>query len=66
LFCKHLRIAYGSAAELRVHLDVAFELRYLAAERHADLEGRYAVVAKQLFRLWQHWTRQFGIDADDE
>lgn len=55
LFCKHLRIAYGSAAEMRVHFDAARELGYISPEQHADFEGRYAIVAKQLYRLWQHW-----------
>jgi four helix bundle protein len=65
LFCKHLRIAYGSASEMRVHFDVALELGYITSEMHADLGGKYTIVAKQLFRLWQHWRRTLGVPADD-
>ncbi len=65
LFCKHLRIAYGSATEVRVHLDIALELEYISPEAHQDLEGQFQIVAKQLYRLWQHWRRTLGIDDED-
>jgi four helix bundle protein len=66
LFCKHLRIAYGSASEVRVHLDVASELGYVAPETHNDLAGQFEIVAKQLFRLWQHWRQTLGVAADED
>ena len=66
LFCKHLSIAYGSASEVRVHLDVALELEYVPSEVHKDLEGQFEIVAKQLFRLWQHWRQTLCVVDDDD
>ena len=66
LFCRHLRIAYGSASEVRVHLDVALELEYLSPEAHKDLESQFEIVAKQLFRLWQHWRQTLAVVDDDK
>jgi four helix bundle protein len=65
LFCKHLRIAYGSATEVRVHLDIALELEYISPEAHQDVEGQFEIVAKQLYRLWQHWRRTLGVDDEE-
>ncbi len=66
LFCKHLRIAYGSATEVRVHLDIALDLEYISTQTHADLEPQFEVVTKQLYRLWQHWRRTLGVTGDDD
>ena len=49
LFCKHLRIAYGSASEVRIHLDMALELGYVAPATHNHLADQFEIVAKQLF-----------------
>lgn len=65
LFCKHLRISYGSSTEVRVHLDVARELEYLSQSTHDQFESEYAIVSKQVFRLWQHWRTKIPRDADD-
>jgi four helix bundle protein len=66
LFCKHLRIAYGSASEMRAHFDVALELGYISSAVHEDFQGQYTIVAKQLFKLWQHWRRTLGVIEEDD
>jgi four helix bundle protein len=65
LFCKHLRIAYGSAAEMRTHLDVALELGYISPEEHEMFGEQFTIIAKQLYRLWQHWRRALAVTNDD-
>ena len=66
LFCKHLRIAYGSAVEMQVHFDIALSLRYISEEVHARFLNEYEVLGKMLYRLWQHWRKKLPPGAADE
>ena len=65
LFCKHLRIAYGSAVEMQVHLDLADELGYGSSAAVIDLRGEYEVLGKMLYRLWQHWRKRLPPGTED-
>ncbi len=65
LFCKHLRIAYGSAVEMQVHFDLALELKYLTPEQHQTFAHDYEVLGRMLYRLWQHWRKRLPSGSDD-
>jgi four helix bundle protein len=66
LFCKHLRIAYGSAVEMQVHCDLALELGYISGEDHGRFLNEYEVLAKMIYRLWQHWRKRLPVGITDE
>ena len=59
LFCKHLRIAYGSAVEMQVHFDIALSLRYISEDVHARFLNEYEILGKMLYRLWHTGARNF-------
>jgi len=49
LFCKHLRIAYGSAVEMQIHFDLARELGYVSEEVHGqDALSTVAALASEI------------------
>lgn len=54
-FRAYLANAMGSATEMEVHLEIARELRYITAERCAELVAAYQVIARQLYRLIESW-----------
>ena len=66
LFCKHLRIAYGSAVEMQIHFDLALELGYVSEEVHRRFLNEYEVLGKMLYRLWQHWRAKLPQDAQND
>jgi four helix bundle protein len=66
LFCKHLRIAYGSAVEMQVHLDISRDLRYIDDETHVRYLEEYEVLGRMIYRLWQHWRRKLPPGTHDD
>ena len=65
LFCKHLRIAYGSATEMRVHIDTAHELGYIDEPTRERFESNYGALARQIYRLWQHWRQKLPAGVSE-
>jgi len=66
MFCKHLRIAYGSAVEMQVHFDLAHELDYISEDVRDEFCGRYEVLSRKIYRLWQHWRKKLPAGVADE
>jgi four helix bundle protein len=66
MFCKHLRIAYGSAVEMQVHFDLAHELDYVSEDVRNEFCGRYEVLSRKIYRLWQHWRKKLPPGVVDE
>ena len=55
---KHfLRNALGSNNEVRVLLDLAYDLKYMEQEMHQDLSRRYELLGKKLYTLIQRWSK---------
>jgi four helix bundle protein len=65
LFCKHLRIAYGSTVEMQIHFDLALELGYITDAIHQQFSHDYEVLGRMLYRLWQHWRKKLPPGTDD-
>ena len=66
MFCKHLRIAYGSPVEMQVHFDLALELGYVTSEVRDEFAAGYEVLARKIYRLWQHWRKKLPPGVIDE
>jgi four helix bundle protein len=66
MFCKHLRIAYGSAVEMQVHFDLALELDYISPDVRDEFQGRYEVLSRKIYRLWQHWRKRLPPGVVDD
>ena len=59
---KHfLRNALGSGNEVRVFIDMAKDLGYIASEEHEELSQAYEALGKQLYRLIEAWQKQSDI-----
>jgi four helix bundle protein len=54
-FRSYLTNALGSATEMQVHLKIALRLRYVAEDAFEGLVEMYRVIARQLYRLIEHW-----------
>ena len=54
-FRAYLTNALGSATEMEVHLLIARELEYMEQEEFTSLSAEYKIVARQLYRLIEHW-----------
>ena len=57
-FAHFLGQALGSCDELQVHVDFAKDLGYISQARHAELQERYVVLGKRVYRLMQHQQRR--------
>jgi four helix bundle protein len=66
MFCKHLRIAYGSAVEMQGHFDLALELDYISPDVRDEFHSRYEVLSRKIYRLWQHWRKRLPPGAVDD
>ena len=54
-FANFLTIALGSANEMEVHFDIAFELGYVTDIEYAHFSNEYQIIGKQLTRLIEYW-----------
>lgn len=54
-FKQFLTTAMGSATEMEVHLEIAHRLGYVGDQQFTDLQDGYRVIARQLYRLIEHW-----------
>ena len=59
---KHfLRNALGSGNEVRVFIDMAKDLGYIASEEHEELSQAYEALGKQLYRLIEAWQKRSEV-----
>ncbi|MHB8376341.1 MAG: four helix bundle protein [Dehalococcoidia bacterium] len=54
-FRAYLSNALGSATEMQVHLKIARKLEYIGDAKFEELIEEYRIIARQLYRLIQHW-----------
>lgn len=54
-FCLFLTTALGSANEMEVHLDIAFELGYIEQSTHQELGAAYNELGRMLNGLIRYW-----------
>ncbi len=59
-FKAFLTNALGSTTEMQVHLKIARQLKYLSDDDSQRLVDEYKIIARQLYRLIEHWR---SIDA---
>ena len=57
-FKRYIRMALGSANEIMVLLDLSRDLGYAKTEVVTDLQDRYLVLAKRLYRLGEKWQKK--------
>jgi four helix bundle protein len=50
-FSRYLTIAIGSLYELQTQLLIAFNLGYLSSEEHSEIEMKFDVLNKMLYRF---------------
>ena len=56
-FRHFLRNSLGSNNELRVLIELAFDLGYIEEEDYLDLQEQYEILSKQLYRLMERWSK---------
>ena len=56
-FRAYLNNALGSAMEMQVHLKIALRLGYVAQDVFEPLIETYRIIARQLYRLIEHWRK---------
>ena len=53
---RYLRIANGSCNEVRVYIDMAYDLGYIDESDCKDLKAEYESLGKQLYSLQSRWN----------
>ena len=54
-FKRYLRIANGLCNEVRVYIDMSYDLGYIQKEQHEELQKEYEKLSKQLYSLRKCW-----------
>ena len=54
-FKRYLRIANGSSNEVRVYIDMSYDLGYISKETRDNLKDEYKSLSKQLYSLKSNW-----------
>ena len=54
-FKRYLKIANGSSNEVRVYIEMSYDLEYINKEIRDQLLGEYEIVGKQLYSLQSNW-----------
>lgn len=55
-FKRYLRMANGSSNEVRVYIDISYDLGYVDKEVREQLLDEYEIVSKQLYSLQSNWN----------
>ena len=50
-----MRIANGSSNEVRVYIDMSYDLGYINKETRDNLKDEYKSLSKQLYSLKSNW-----------
>jgi four helix bundle protein len=54
-FKRYLRIANGSCSEVRVYIDMSYDLGYIDKNKCDELKIRYESLSKQIYSLHKSW-----------
>ena len=56
-FKRYLRMALGSVNEIIVLLDLSRDLGYMDSEKSIELNEKYSILAKRMYRLIDKWRK---------
>ena len=56
-FQHFLRIAMGSANEVKVYVDMMKDLDYIDQNTHRDLKQSYETLTRKIYRLKERWSK---------
>ena len=64
-FTHHLQIAYGSAKESEVLLDLCFDLGYIDASLHSSLQSSFEEVKARLYQFMRAVEKEIVVRQDN-